>query len=186
MWTEFEWENRVNVQTTIMWFLSKISNAEAVIDTIHKVISGPIFSILWNPRIWHVSPPMAQCLATAISCLQIYTLAVYLVSTSYRIITYSTSLITYISSIFKGEDALANLSIEKTEVGTITGHVRIRAKTQGIALSLGDRITIGKWIFCALYFTRLKIWLQLKRRTKLQYDRQFLVWTLYIPYIWES
>lgn len=43
-----------------------------------------------------------------------------------------------------GEDALANLSIEKTEGGTITGHVRIRSKTQGIALSLGDRITMGE------------------------------------------
>ena len=42
-----------------------------------------------------------------------------------------------------GEDALANLSIERTEAGTITGHVRIRSKTQGIALSLGDRITMG-------------------------------------------
>ena len=44
---------------------------------------------------------------------------------------------------FSGEDALANLSIERTEAGTITGHVRIRSKTQGIALSLGDKITMG-------------------------------------------
>ena len=44
---------------------------------------------------------------------------------------------------FLGEDALANLSIERTEAGTITGHVRIRSKTQGIALSLGDKITMG-------------------------------------------
>lgn len=43
-----------------------------------------------------------------------------------------------------GEDALANLSVERTAAGTITGHVRIRSKTQGIALSLGDRITMGK------------------------------------------
>ena len=42
-----------------------------------------------------------------------------------------------------GEDALANLSVERTDAGTITGHVRIRSKTQGIALSLGDRITMG-------------------------------------------
>jgi len=42
-----------------------------------------------------------------------------------------------------GEDALANLSIERLESGTITGHVRIRSKTQGIALSLGDKITMG-------------------------------------------
>lgn len=44
-----------------------------------------------------------------------------------------------------GEDALANLSVEKTSEGTIVGHVRIRSKTQGIALSLGDRITMGKF-----------------------------------------
>lgn len=48
-----------------------------------------------------------------------------------------------ILAIKLGEDALANLSIEKTETGNITGHVRIRSKTQGIALSLGDRITLG-------------------------------------------
>lgn len=39
-----------------------------------------------------------------------------------------------------GEDALANLSIEKDSAGKITGHVRIRSKGQGLALSLGDRI----------------------------------------------
>ncbi len=39
-----------------------------------------------------------------------------------------------------GEDALANLSIEKTKDGLITGHIRIRSKGQGLALSLGDRI----------------------------------------------
>jgi len=48
------------------------------------------------------------------------------------------------SDCLTGEDALANLSVERTEAGTITGHVRIRSKTQGIALSLGDRITMGE------------------------------------------
>lgn len=60
-----------------------------------------------------------------------------------------------------GEDALANCSIELTDEGQIqgtshnglcsewllmlaAGHVRIRAKTQGIALSLGDKITISQ------------------------------------------
>lgn len=52
-----------------------------------------------------------------------------------------------ISSHYAGEDALANLSVERSEAGTITGHVRIRSKTQGIALSLGDRITMGMLIF---------------------------------------
>lgn len=59
-----------------------------------------------------------------------------------------------------GEDALANLSIEKAEdTGVITGHVRIRSKTQGIALSLGDKITLGesgyRWQFSALELIRL-------------------------------
>lgn len=59
---------------------------------------------------------------------------------------------------FSGEDALANLSIERTEAGTITGHVRIRSKTQGIALSLGDRITMGMFFF-SLYIGRLIIYI---------------------------
>jgi len=49
----------------------------------------------------------------------------------------------YARSIF-GEDALANLSIEKNGEGPITGHIRIRSKTQGIALSLGDKITLAQ------------------------------------------
>ena len=49
----------------------------------------------------------------------------------------------YARSIF-GEDALANLSIELAGDGPISGHIRIRSKTQGIALSLGDKITIAQ------------------------------------------
>lgn len=49
----------------------------------------------------------------------------------------------YARSIF-GEDALANLSIERSIDGPIIGHIRIRSKTQGIALSLGDKITIAQ------------------------------------------
>jgi len=46
----------------------------------------------------------------------------------------------YARSIF-GEDALLNLSVEKQINGKIEGFIRIRSKTQGIALSLGDKIT---------------------------------------------
>jgi hypothetical protein len=42
------------------------------------------------------------------------------------------------SLLISGEDALANLSVEKDESGKITGHVRIRSKGQGMALSLGQ------------------------------------------------
>ena len=42
-----------------------------------------------------------------------------------------------------GEDALVNVSVEKKDDnnGKLAGYIRIRSKTQGIALSLGDRIT---------------------------------------------
>jgi len=47
----------------------------------------------------------------------------------------------YARSVF-GEDALVNVSVEKKENdGKLAGYIRIRSKTQGIALSLGDRIT---------------------------------------------
>jgi len=48
----------------------------------------------------------------------------------------------YAKSIF-GEDALVNVSVEKKNDadGKLCGYIRIRSKTQGIALSLGDRIT---------------------------------------------
>jgi len=46
----------------------------------------------------------------------------------------------YARSIF-GEDALANVSVEyEPATGKVTGFMRIRSKTQGIALSLGDKI----------------------------------------------
>uniref|UniRef100_A0A7S2V1X2 Coatomer subunit beta n=1 Tax=Fibrocapsa japonica TaxID=94617 RepID=A0A7S2V1X2_9STRA len=49
----------------------------------------------------------------------------------------------YAKSIF-GEDVLVNVSVEKKDDadGKLSGYVRIRSKTQGIALSLGDRITL--------------------------------------------
>jgi len=48
----------------------------------------------------------------------------------------------YARSVF-GEDALVNVSVEKKDDndGKLAGYIRIRSKTQGIALSLGDRIT---------------------------------------------
>jgi len=38
-----------------------------------------------------------------------------------------------------GEDALVNVSVEKQPDGKLAGYIRIRSKTQGIALSLGDK-----------------------------------------------
>ncbi|TEB32452.1 coatomer beta subunit [Coprinellus micaceus] len=102
MWTEFEWENRVNVNSTLsdprdyLKHVMKTTNMSCL--TPDGALSGDCDFLSANM---------------------------------------------YARSLF-GEDALANLSIERTEQGTITGHVRIRSKTQGIALSLGDRITMAQ------------------------------------------
>jgi len=99
MWTEFEWENKVNVNTAI--------------DDLRTYLD-------------HI---MA---ATNMSCL-----------TPDAALSGDCGFLSanmYARSLF-GEDALANLSIEKAD-GVLQGHVRIRSKTQGIALSLGDKITL--------------------------------------------
>ncbi|KAF8555045.1 Coatomer, beta subunit [Imleria badia] len=102
MWTEFEWENRVNVST----------NMSDPRDYLKHVMKSTNMSCL-TPE----GAMSGECDFLSANM--------------------------YARSLF-GEDALANLSIERTEAGTIIGHVRIRSKTQGIALSLGDRITMSQ------------------------------------------
>jgi len=48
-------------------------------------------------------------------------------------------------SVF-GEDALVNVSVEKKDDndGKLAGYIRIHSMTQGIALSLGERIISGQ------------------------------------------
>lgn len=47
--------------------------------------------------------------------------------------------------MLSGEDALANLSVEKDgENGPVTGFMRIRSRSQGLALSLGSLKGLGK------------------------------------------
>ncbi|RZF48550.1 hypothetical protein LSTR_LSTR011165 [Laodelphax striatellus] len=103
MWAEFEWENKVSVNTKLtdlheyLQHLLRSTNMKCL--TPEKALSG-------------------QCGFMAANM--------------------------YARSIF-GEDALANLSIEKPfnkPDAPVTGHIRIRAKSQGMALSLGDKINI--------------------------------------------
>ncbi|XP_051121883.1 coatomer subunit beta-1-like isoform X2 [Andrographis paniculata] len=100
MWAEFEWENKVAVNTTI-------TDEREFLDHIIK------------------STHM-KCL-TAPSALEGESgfLAANL----------------YARSVF-GEDALVNVCIEKLTDSKLDGYIRIRSKTQGIALSLGDKITL--------------------------------------------
>lgn len=102
MWQDFEWENKVTVNTTFtdlheyLKHLLKCTNMKCL--TPEKALSG-------------------QCGFMAANM--------------------------YARSIF-GENALANLSIEKPlddKDSKVTGHIRIRAKSQGMALSLGDKIS---------------------------------------------
>jgi coatomer subunit beta len=101
MWAEFEWENKVAVNTSI-------GDVQGFLDHI-------------------VASTNMKCL-TPLSALEgdCGFLAANL----------------YAKSVF-GEDALVNVSVEKQPSdGKLSGYIRIRSKTQGIALSLGDKITL--------------------------------------------
>lgn len=105
MWAEFEWENKVAINTNIgdlQEFLTHIIN---------------------NTNMTCISSPLGENTATLDG-------SNFLAANLYA------------RSVF-GEDALVNVSVEKKEDsdGKLSGYIRIRSKTQGIALSLGDRIT---------------------------------------------
>ncbi|GJN06333.1 hypothetical protein PR202_ga24053 [Eleusine coracana subsp. coracana] len=100
MWAEFEWENKVAVNTVIQ-------DEKEFLDHIIK-----------STNMKCLTPPSAldgECGFLAANL--------------------------YAKSVF-GEDALVNISIEKQHDGKLSGYIRIRSKTQGIALSLGDKITL--------------------------------------------
>ncbi|XP_055712157.1 coatomer subunit beta isoform X2 [Phlebotomus papatasi] len=103
MWQEFEWENKVAVNTTL--------------TDLHEYLKH----LLHSTNMKCLTPEKAlsgQCGFMAANM--------------------------YARSIF-GEDALANLSIEKSVENPnapVIGHIRIRAKSQGMALSLGDKINL--------------------------------------------
>ncbi|KAG1663232.1 hypothetical protein FOA52_004433 [Chlamydomonas sp. UWO 241] len=100
MWAEFEWENKVAVNTAI-------TEVDAFLAHI-------------------IATTNMKCL-TPIS--QADSSSGYLAANLYA------------KSVF-GEDALVNVSVEKEADGKLSGYIRIRSKTQGIALSLGDKITL--------------------------------------------
>lgn len=102
MWTEFEWENKVSVNTNIGGLRNYLNH---IMKSTNMACLTPEASLA------------GECGFLSANL--------------------------YARSLF-GEDALANLSIEELADGSIQGHVRIRSKTQGIALSLGDKITLAQ------------------------------------------
>ncbi|KAK4200352.1 adaptin N terminal region-domain-containing protein [Triangularia verruculosa] len=103
MWTEFEWENKVNIN----------SKAKTLRDFLDQLMA-----------------------CTNMNCLT--------PEASLKGDCQFLSANLYARSVF-GEDALANLSIEKEgEDGPITGFLRIRSRSQGLALSLGSLKGLNK------------------------------------------
>ncbi|CAK7354178.1 unnamed protein product [Dovyalis caffra] len=100
MWAEFEWENKVAVNTII----------QSEKDFLDHIIKSTNMKCLTAP-----SALDGDCGFLAANL--------------------------YAKSVF-GEDALVNVSIEKQADAKLSGYIRIRSKTQGIALSLGDKITL--------------------------------------------
>ncbi|KAK8112846.1 hypothetical protein PG984_013372 [Apiospora sp. TS-2023a] len=103
MWTEFEWENKVNIN----------SKAKTLREFLEQLMA-----------------------CTNMSCLT--------PEASLKGDCQFLSANLYARSVF-GEDALANLSIEKEgDDGPVTGFVRIRSRSQGLALSLGSLKGLNK------------------------------------------
>ncbi|KAK8513477.1 hypothetical protein V6N13_002215 [Hibiscus sabdariffa] len=100
MWAEFEWENKVAVNTVIQ---DEKEFLEHIIKSTNMKCLTPVSAL------------DDECGFLAANL--------------------------YAKSVF-GEDALVNLSVEKQADGKLSGYIRIRSKTQGIALSLGDKITL--------------------------------------------
>mmetsp|Transcript_2528 Transcript_2528/g.4227 ORF Transcript_2528/g.4227 Transcript_2528/m.4227 type:complete len:792 (-) Transcript_2528:137-2512(-) len=130
MWSEFEWENKININTSI----------DKVGKFLEHIMRNTNMSIVGrNYKKSDAKKGKKQAKITADDVQEMLREAVgiqkLIDSSSFVAVNL------YAKSIF-GEDALANISIEKLPDGKLTGSVRIRSRTQGIALSLGDRITI--------------------------------------------
>jgi len=98
MWSEFEWENKVAISTSI--------------DDLNVFLNH----IVQSTNMRNLTPPITE--ETSFLAANLYARSVF------------------------GEDALVNVSVEKKASDQkLAGYIRIRSKTQGIALSLGDRIT---------------------------------------------
>ena len=100
MWAEFEWENKVAINTSL-------SDVNQFLD-----------HIVESTNMQCLTPPIALEGDAGFLAANLYAKSVF------------------------GEDALVNLSVEKLGDGKLGGYIRIRSKTQGIALSLGDKITL--------------------------------------------
>lgn len=133
MWSEFEWENKVNINTSIsevgeyLEHIMRNTNL-SIVGRSHKRSDGS--SVDTKRRRGKLTSEDVQAQIKEAAGIQ-----TLIQSSSFVAVNL------YSKSIF-GEDALANISIEKLPDGKLAGSVRIRSRKQGIALSLGDRIAV--------------------------------------------
>jgi len=137
MWSEFEWENKINITTAI-------ADVGLYLETL---MSGTNMSVVGRPpptgdeakqgsQMLSMSKRERLTKAEARAQIDETPGLRHLVDTASFV-----AVNLYSRSIF-GEDALANVSIERVG-GKLTGSVRIRSRTQGIALGLGNSIARG-------------------------------------------
>merc|ERR1712232_350084 len=130
MWSEFEWENKININTSITdvgKYLGHIMR-----NTNMSIVGRGAKKQPGNTKKGEKKKLTEEDVEEMIR--DAHGVQALIESSSFVAVNL------YSKSIF-GEDALANISIEKQNEGKLTGSVRIRSRTQGIALSLGDRVT---------------------------------------------
>ncbi|KEF55988.1 uncharacterized protein A1O9_07568 [Exophiala aquamarina CBS 119918] len=98
MWTEFEWENKVNI------------NSKSTTKTLREFLD----QLMKSTNMTCLTPDAGLKGDCQFLSANLYARSVF------------------------GEDALANLSIEKTPDNSVIGFIRIRSRSQGLALSLGS------------------------------------------------
>eukprot|EP00929_Paragymnodinium_shiwhaense_P024243 TRINITY_DN1497_c0_g1_i2.p1 TRINITY_DN1497_c0_g1~~TRINITY_DN1497_c0_g1_i2.p1 ORF type:complete len:697 (-),score=228.01 TRINITY_DN1497_c0_g1_i2:151-2241(-) len=132
MWSEFEWENKININSTIT----------EVGQFLGHIMKNTNMSVVGRSASTKTADAKDKANKKKVTDADVEEMLRD--SHGIRALIESSSFVAvnlYAKSIF-GEDALANVSIEKLPDGKLTGSVRIRSRTQGIALSLGDRVTL--------------------------------------------
>jgi len=132
MWSEFEWENKININTSITevgTFLGHImrNTNMSIVGRGASRSNGARGDKKKKKKLTETD--VEEMLRDAHGVREL------IESSSFVAVNL------YAKSIF-GEDALANVSIEKVGNNKLTGSVRIRSRQQGIALSLGERVTV--------------------------------------------
>eukprot|EP01069_Polyplicarium_translucidae_P003695 Polyplicarium_translucidae@DN2384_c0_g1_i1.p1 len=126
LWSEFEWENKINVATPCedpVVFLEHIMR-HTNLSLVGREISPTVPPKEDDPDAHRKTKEWLESLPAIRRLEKSSFFAVNL----------------FVRSVF-GEEALANLSLETLPGKKLTGSVRIRSRTQGMALALGDKIT---------------------------------------------